>query len=365
MFRIKVSDNKVSILGFENNRVRLGDLVIPNEINGMEVVSIADYAFKNNQFNSISFPNTLERIGCGAFQNAYIGSVDLSMCINLKYIGLSAFKNCRISDLKLPITEHKLLLEHLVFSKNKISKLDLSDKNVILSHNCFSFNEISDLKLSADIETIPSNCFMNNLISHLDISNLSNLKVIDMSAFAYNPIVYVNFPLGINISVYPNVFSNELGKPLTPSTFRNSTNVKIYQSNTIGIYNDVFYFDNKMYDIIQNKTYEFVNILRIRDMEGVEHYAIGFDDIYAIGDSLRRCYIRLVNSRRYNIIRKQIKKHLQDFNEMTLNDFVILTKGFDMAYRNGLLHNLYLDTYYDRDVFIDNLLDKDSICIGY
>ena len=85
-----VSDNTLVSVNYEIS----GDIEIPENINGTQILSIGNNAFSNqNNLLSVTIPNTITNIDTSAFEGcSYLQSVTLSN--NLIAIGSLAFKGC-------------------------------------------------------------------------------------------------------------------------------------------------------------------------------------------------------------------------------------------------------------------------------
>ena len=75
------------------------DVVIPSEINGVDVVAIGDESFMNLGITSVKFPNTLEDIYSGAFLDNNILEIEIPSSVI--FIGSSAFNNNLLTVVKL------------------------------------------------------------------------------------------------------------------------------------------------------------------------------------------------------------------------------------------------------------------------
>ena len=98
------------------------DVVIPDNINGTEVINIADYAFENLGIRNVIIPNTVKNIGGGAFYDNLITGINIpnsvveiesgafnSNPLSNVYVGNSnvELENCSFGDLE-SITTHNL-----------------------------------------------------------------------------------------------------------------------------------------------------------------------------------------------------------------------------------------------------------------
>jgi len=72
-----------------------GELVIPERIDGLKVLKIGNYAFRDcRRLTSVSMPSCVVEIGEGAFYNCYRLS-NISLSTNVVEIGCWAFYDCR------------------------------------------------------------------------------------------------------------------------------------------------------------------------------------------------------------------------------------------------------------------------------
>ena len=88
------SGNEVSIVKF--NPAVSGEVTIPETINGYRVTGIDAYAFRDCvKITAVTFPDTIEIIGTGAFYGCtYLSKINISSSSGLKTIGNSAFYGC-------------------------------------------------------------------------------------------------------------------------------------------------------------------------------------------------------------------------------------------------------------------------------
>lgn len=71
-----------------------GNIVIPEEVDGVKVVGIQENAFKNNKIlTSLSLPSTIKYINSNAFENCE-NLTTINLDENITFIGSAAFKGC-------------------------------------------------------------------------------------------------------------------------------------------------------------------------------------------------------------------------------------------------------------------------------
>ena len=80
------------------------DLVIPDEVDGIKVTSIADFAFySKRKLRSVSIPESVEHIGNYAFCSCTnLENVSFGQSSNLKSFGGYAFNMCKLSQITIP-----------------------------------------------------------------------------------------------------------------------------------------------------------------------------------------------------------------------------------------------------------------------
>lgn len=202
------------------------DVVIPEEIGGVAVTEIAAKAFMKKGLTSVTFPNTLEKIGKQAFSANQLTSVDFpesvkvigagSFLVNsiskvsfkngLEEIGENAFCKCPIEEVTIPgsvkqigmraFSNGKQLekidiqegVEHIgkfAFEKNALTSVTIPDFVINIDDGAFQENSISEVKLGDGLERIGNQAFANNEIESITIPN--GLKTLARHAFDENP----------------------------------------------------------------------------------------------------------------------------------------------------------------------------------
>ena len=103
-------DQEYKVTGCNNDSSKR-NVIIPDQIDGKLVTEIADEAFANcNWINSVTLPNTIERIGKKAFSHC-TGIETLNLNEGIKIIDEKAFEYCsRLKSLTLPSTLEEISL---------------------------------------------------------------------------------------------------------------------------------------------------------------------------------------------------------------------------------------------------------------
>lgn len=182
------------------------NLEIPNENNGIKIIEIGKDAFRNVDFGnetlkkydleSVKLPKSIEKIGDFAFQSNYIKELDVQDNENLISIGKGAFMNNKIEMLSL--NDNLKVIDDAAFHINNIN-MALLPKNVEkVGFSAFRENKIENLLSSSEkLTEIGEMAFLGNAIENLDLSEIKNLKIIGVQAFAGNLISEIKFPQSI------------------------------------------------------------------------------------------------------------------------------------------------------------------------
>ena len=114
---VGVSDGKSDTSLFPTKATSISSLTLPSTLK-----YIGNRSFARLKITSLELPETLETIKEGAFMNcAFLESVNLEDCINLKSIGNQAFSNCAIKEITIP--SNVLEMGELIFNHNSVDLL--------------------------------------------------------------------------------------------------------------------------------------------------------------------------------------------------------------------------------------------------
>ena len=176
------------------------DLIIPNQINGVDVTEISASAFKGKGLTSVVIPDTVRTIGNYAFQNNSIKTLKLSNSI--QKIPNYAFDNNKLTSIDIPSSVTSI--GNYAFRNNQITSLILPDTITTLGTYSFQKNKISELVLPNSITSIPTNCFAYNELTSVNIPS----GVTSLMGFNNNKLTSIDIPSGVkSISGFDN---NEL-----------------------------------------------------------------------------------------------------------------------------------------------------------
>ena len=114
---VGVSDGKSDTSLFPTKVTSISSLTLPNTLK-----YIGNRSFARLKITSLELPETLETMKEGAFMTcAFLESVNLEDCINLKSIGNQAFSNCAIKEITIP--SNVLEMGELIFNHNSVDLL--------------------------------------------------------------------------------------------------------------------------------------------------------------------------------------------------------------------------------------------------
>ena len=114
---VGVSDGKSDTSLFPTKATSISSLTLPSTLKYM-----GNRSFARLKITSLELPETLETMKEGAFMScAFLESVNLEDCINLKSIGNQAFSNCAIKEITIP--SNVLEMGELIFNHNSVDLL--------------------------------------------------------------------------------------------------------------------------------------------------------------------------------------------------------------------------------------------------
>lgn len=114
---VGVSDGKSDTSLFPTKATSISSLTLPSTLK-----YIGNRSFARLKITSLELPETLETMKEGAFMTcAFLESVNLEDCINLKSVGNQAFSNCAIKEITIP--SNVLEMGELIFNHNSVDLL--------------------------------------------------------------------------------------------------------------------------------------------------------------------------------------------------------------------------------------------------
>lgn len=200
----------------------------------MQITSIGTDAFSNEEnkwtkIEKVQIPNSITKIGWGAFCNNNISELNLPK--SLLEIDNYAFSSNKITKLIIPDSIKKI--GDYAFAKNSISTLKLSNSLTEIQSGVFSENKISNLIIPKSVKKIMDDAFSFNSITDLEIPN--TVEELGKAAFYYN---WVNsLKISNNIKIIPiDCFSIEPNNSFFDFSFLTNTNIEQIESKGFKYY---------------------------------------------------------------------------------------------------------------------------------
>jgi len=160
-------------------------MIIPNEVDGLNVVSIGENAFHSKGIESVIIPEGIKVIGRGAFHSNMLTS--LALPNSLEY--LAGFNNNQITTLAIPNKVTTIGIE--AFENNKLISVLIPDSVTKIENQAFWENILTEITLPKNLSEIAAFAFYSNLIEVLNIPE--SVSYIGERAFLENPLQVVNF----------------------------------------------------------------------------------------------------------------------------------------------------------------------------
>ena len=169
------SNDGIIITGLGSVEINNGDLVIPAQIDGKQVVEIDDKAFQNKGIERIIFEDgvSLLKIGNNAFQGNKITG---DLTIDVETIGDNAFAQNEIQSLRLQGTQQ---VGNDAFRDNKIQSIEFSpngDTPVNIGDRAFINNRLADEIDLSVVSDIGDEAFSTNKIRTVQVGDDTVLR---------------------------------------------------------------------------------------------------------------------------------------------------------------------------------------------
>lgn len=176
-------------------------ITVPNQINGLPVTEIGDYAFAYQSsllghdidnskpfIKEVVLPETIRVIGDYALSGVYYDNInrDFSLPRDLEVIGNYAFKGNYITNkgknLKLPAKLKSI--GDGSFQWNRLVAVTIPSTVTSIGKYAFEYNRLTDVTIGSNVKNISAGAFSGNEISSLILPK--QLNSIGAEAFAHN-----------------------------------------------------------------------------------------------------------------------------------------------------------------------------------
>lgn len=153
------SEGDYEIIKYEPYSVSISDVTLPSEINGRDIVGIAENAFKaENSIKSITVPSTYKYISSYAFYDCD-SLTSITLPDTLEEIGKGAFESCdNLSTFKMPAGV-KVISEFAFKDCKAITALDLLNATTIQRGAFLNCSALETITVSDKIEYATKEAF--------------------------------------------------------------------------------------------------------------------------------------------------------------------------------------------------------------
>ena len=215
------------------------DLIIPTEIDGHPVTTIAAKAFYNKGLTSLILPESLITIKGPSYGGAdtYKGTFANNNLTYLRIpdsvisIGTCAFRQNDLDAVYFGSGLQVIGAES--FAYNNIKELVIPNSVITIHGYSFAGNKINSLILGDHVKTIGSFSFVYNKLTTLTIPN--SVTSLQTFALGNNPLTTLNLPKSLegSINSTPNIMVNtysfsDVTKLYTPTSFYSTSIVHYY-----------------------------------------------------------------------------------------------------------------------------------------
>lgn len=215
------------------------DLIIPSEIDGHPVTTIAAKAFYNKGLTSLVLPDSLVTIegpvygGADTYKGTFANNhlKQLRIPDSVTSIGTCAFRQNEIEAVYLGSGLQVIGAES--FAYNYLKELAIPNSVITIHGYSFAGNQINTLSLGDHVKTIGSFSFVYNKLTSVTIPN--SVTSLQTFALGSNPLTSLNLPKSLESSVLsnPNILVksytfSDVTKSYTPTTFYSNSIVHYY-----------------------------------------------------------------------------------------------------------------------------------------
>ncbi len=191
--------NTGTIRGFSTGVFVPSEIVIPVQIEGVDVVEIAPQAFLGRNLKAVVFEDgsKVQKIGDKAFYNNY-NLTKINLPNELTTIGQYAFSNTAITG-ELIIPDKVTSIGASAFASSKIESVILPDTLTKIESYTFSENNLSNIKLPQNLESIGTRAFSDSTGNMENLVLPNSLKTIGEGAFYYTNIKNIKFSENLEV----------------------------------------------------------------------------------------------------------------------------------------------------------------------
>ncbi|MBC1388610.1 leucine-rich repeat domain-containing protein, partial [Listeria innocua] len=215
-----------------------GAIVVPNIIsnNGKDyiVTSISDQACVSGGVTSVTFPDSIVKIGNSAF-----GDNDLTNLVlpsSLKYIGAGAFDKNLLTNVDIP--DGVTFIGQAAFYDNQLKSVTIPDSVTTMEAQAFQGNQLEHIRIPKGISVLEYSVFFDNKLTNIDIPD--GVTTIGVAAFERNLLTNVDIPDSVTSMEEFAFYDNQLKSITIPDSvttigeraFQNNPDLLVYDIPT-------------------------------------------------------------------------------------------------------------------------------------
>ncbi|EAC7083774.1 LPXTG cell wall anchor domain-containing protein [Listeria monocytogenes] len=215
-----------------------GAIVVPNIIsnNGKDyiVTSISDQACVSGGVTSVTFPDSIVKIGNSAF-----GDNDLTNLVlpsSLKYIGAGAFDKNLLTNVDIP--DGVTFIGQAAFYDNQLKSVTIPDSVTTMEAQAFQGNQLEHIRIPKGISVLEYSVFFDNKLTNIDIPD--GVTTIGVAAFERNLLTNVDIPDSVTSIEEFAFYDNQLKSITIPDSvttigeraFQNNPDLLVYDIPT-------------------------------------------------------------------------------------------------------------------------------------
>ncbi|EPM5622219.1 leucine-rich repeat protein [Listeria monocytogenes] len=215
-----------------------GAIIVPNIIsnNGKDyiVTSISDQACVSGGVTSVTFPDSIVKIGNSAF-----GDNDLTNLVlpsSLKYIGAGAFDKNLLTNVDIP--DGVTFIGQAAFYDNQLKSVTIPDSVTTMEAQAFQGNQLEHIRIPKGISVLEYSVFFDNKLTNIDIPD--GVTTIGVAAFERNLLTNVDIPDSVTSIEEFAFYDNQLKSITIPDSvttigeraFQNNPDLLVYDIPT-------------------------------------------------------------------------------------------------------------------------------------
>src|SRR5574344_471705 len=201
---ISIDDYYDYINNDSNNKACPRDVLIPETINGIAVISMSNYAFANNQLTSVTIPDSVTSIGEAAFANDQLTSVTIPNSVTS--ISDDAFIMNQLTSVTIPDSVTSIGIA--AFQSNKLTSVTIPNSVTSIGIGAFEGNQLTSVMIPDSVTSIDAEAFFGNQLTSVTIPN--SVTTIGGSAFQSNKLTNVTIPNSVTSMGTYAFYNNQL-----------------------------------------------------------------------------------------------------------------------------------------------------------